>query len=191
MIIVTMPQSTKVVIKTNISNCSGRIADVSSALADGMSAIQTDLNRYQYHKNFIRGDSKTMGIRSWMFAALLVIVLILTACGGKEEPTPAPTLPPLPKGDAAKGKELFVQTCAACHGPQGEGVQGLGKDMTTSEFIAGLPDAELLAFINKGRDPGDPLNTTGVLMPPKGGNPALKDEQLLDIIAFIRSIQKR
>jgi len=27
-------------------------------------------------------------------------------------------------------------------------------------------------------------------MPPKGGNPALSDEQLLDIIAFIHSIQQ-
>jgi disulfide bond formation protein DsbB len=27
-------------------------------------------------------------------------------------------------------------------------------------------------------------------MPPKGGNPALTDQQLLDIVAYIRSIQQ-
>src|SRR5262245_4065292 len=34
---------------------------------------------------------------------------------------------PVSAGDAGKGKELFASTCAACHGPGGEGVQGLGK----------------------------------------------------------------
>jgi disulfide bond formation protein DsbB len=60
--------------------------------------------------------------------------------------------------------------------------------MTASEFIADKSDDELIAFIKVGRDPSDPLNTTGVAMPPKGGNPALSDEDLQDIIAFIRTI---
>ena len=130
----------------------------------------------------------------------LILALGLVGCGGKkEEPAPTPTAAAqaaqqpvaesLPAGDAAKGQEMFKTTCAACHGPTGEGVQGLGKDMTTSEFIGGLSDAELLEFIKVGRAPTDPLNTTGVLMPPKGGNPALTDEQLMDIIAYIRQLR--
>ena len=107
-----------------------------------------------------------------------------------------PTLAPTPtsiqtlNGDPAHGKELFAITCSACHGPKGEGVKGLGKDMTTSKFIAGLSDAELLAFVKKGRLTSDPLSTTGVAMPPKGGNPTLTDEQLTDIITYIRTIHK-
>lgn len=93
-------------------------------------------------------------------------------------------------GDAAEGATLFATACVACHGPGGEGIEGLGKDMTTSTFIAGLSDAELLAFVKTGRPVGDPLNTTGVDMPPKGGNPALSDDQILDIIAYIRSLQE-
>jgi mono/diheme cytochrome c family protein len=93
-------------------------------------------------------------------------------------------------GDPAVGQELFAGTCAACHGPQGEGIPGLGKDMTTSQFIAGKTDQELIDFIKVGRDPSDPLNTTGVAMPPKGGNPALSDQDLADIVAFIRTIHK-
>jgi mono/diheme cytochrome c family protein len=92
---------------------------------------------------------------------------------------------------AAKGKAIFATTCAACHGPNGEGVKGLGKDMTTSEFIASLSDQDLLTFIKQGRAPGDPLNTTGVMMPPKGGNPTLDDAKIIEIIAFVRAIQKR
>ncbi len=126
---------------------------------------------------------------------LLILLAVLAACGGGDSepaPTAAPTVqaePALPVGDAAKGKEQFT-ACAACHGPEGEGIQGLGKDMTTSEFIAGLSDGELLEFVKTGRPSSDPLNTTGVDMPPKGGNPALSDAQIMDIIAYIRSIHK-
>lgn len=96
----------------------------------------------------------------------------------------------LPPGDAAKGKAVYASTCAACHGPTGEGVKGLGKDLTASTFVAGLSDPELLAFVKKGRDVSDPLNTTKIMMPPKGGNPALDDASIMDVIAFIRSIHK-
>ena len=119
-------------------------------------------------------------------ALLLILALAVTACGGA--PTEPPP-PPAPAGDPVKGEELFV-TCAACHGPQGEGVEGLGKDMTTSEFIAGKSDDELVEFIEVGRAPDDPLNTTGVAMLPKGGNPSLSDEDLYDIVAYIHTLQE-
>lgn len=91
-------------------------------------------------------------------------------------------------GDAGHGKEIFV-ACAACHGPDGKGVPNLGKDLTTSTFAKGLTDAELVAFLKVGRDATDPLNTTGVAMPPKGGNPALTDDDLLDIVAYVRELE--
>lgn len=93
-----------------------------------------------------------------------------------------------PQGDVSKGEQLFVATCSACHGVGGIGIQGLGKPLTTSEFVGQKSDEELLNFIKTGRPVDDPLNTTGVLMPPKGGNPALTDEEIKDIIAYIRSI---
>ena len=91
-------------------------------------------------------------------------------------------------GDAAHGEELFAGTCSACHAPDGTGIEGLGKNLTTSEFSAGQTDAQLLAFIKVGRSTSDSLNTTGIDMPPKGGNPALSDEDLNDIVTFLRTI---
>lgn len=132
----------------------------------------------------------------WIVVVTLVAALGLTACGGdEEEPTPTPAAAaapaqPVSQGDPEQGKQIFASSCAACHGPNGEGVQGLGKDMQHSEFIAGLSDEELIAFIKQGRPISDPLNTTGVDMPPKGGNPALSDAQLLDIVAYMRSIHE-
>lgn len=128
-------------------------------------------------------------MRKLLYIVLLLslAVLLLAACGGGGGSADTATMP---AGDAAKGKELFGTTCAACHGPAGEGVQGLGKDMTTSTFIAGLSDADMMAFVKKGRPASDAANTTGVDMPPKGGNPALTDQQLADIIAYIRTLKK-
>ncbi|MCX6047362.1 MAG: cytochrome c [Chloroflexi bacterium] len=104
--------------------------------------------------------------------------------------TPTLSAQPTSQGDATQGQILFMASCSACHGPNAEGVKGLGKDMTTSQFIASKSDPELLDFIKQGRPVTDPLNTTGVPMPAKGGNPSLTDEQLLDIIAYIRTVHK-
>lgn len=111
---------------------------------------------------------------------------------GDDAEDPAPTAEPetVSAGDPAAGEAHFEQVCAACHGPGGEGIEGLGKDLTTSEFVAGLSDEELLAFIQEGRPADHPDNTTGVAMPPRGGNPDFGDDDLLDIIAYIRTLQE-
>jgi putative membrane-bound dehydrogenase-like protein len=93
-------------------------------------------------------------------------------------------------GDAVTGQQLFASSCAACHGQSGEGIAGLGKDMMSSEFVASKSDSDLVDFIKAGRSPDDPLNTTGMSMPQKGGNPALSDQDLYNIVAYIRLIQK-
>ncbi len=133
----------------------------------------------------------------YLFMALLLgLAFSLTACGGGDSSSSSQSSgqssqpQAASKGDAAEGKEKFSAICIACHGPEGEGVEGLGKDMTSSEFIAGKTDDELVEFIKVGREPGDPLNSTGVAMPPKGGNPAFSEEDLYDIVAHIRTLQK-
>jgi disulfide bond formation protein DsbB len=104
--------------------------------------------------------------------------------------TPATPQPIAIVGDAAKGRQLFADNCSTCHGDHGQGVAHLGKDLQTSKFVAGLSDAKLVAFIEHGRSAANPLNTTHVAMPPRGGNPALHAKQLYDIVAYIRLLQK-
>lgn len=87
----------------------------------------------------------------------------------------------------AQGETLFL-LCSACHGADGRGLPNLGKDLVDSEFVHSLSDADLLTFIKTGRPIWDPLNTTGIDMPGKGGNPALTDDDILAIIAYIRSL---
>lgn len=134
---------------------------------------------------------------TWIIS-LMVMVLVLAACGGggdsassgQQASGPQEAAVSVSMGDPEAGEEQYNALCIACHGPGGEGVEGLGKSFTTSEFLREKNDEEMLEFIKIGRPIGDPLNTTGVDMPPKGGNPALTDEQILDIIAYVRTLQE-
>jgi cytochrome c5 len=86
-----------------------------------------------------------------------------------------------------QGEQLFL-VCSACHGADARGLPNLGKDLVESEFIHSLNDQDLLTFIKTGRPSWDALNTSGIDMPPKGGNPAFSDEDILAIIAYLRSL---
>ncbi|MBL8885174.1 MAG: c-type cytochrome [Phycisphaerales bacterium] len=94
-------------------------------------------------------------------------------------------------GYIAHGTTIFNSTCIACHGAGGLGIAGNGKMLKNNEFVRSLDDDGLLAFLKKGRDPSDPKNTTGVGMPPKGGNPALSEDDLLDVISYVRTLQDK
>lgn len=84
------------------------------------------------------------------------------------------------------GQQLFRQTCAVCHGADARG--GIGKNLVTSAFLRGLTDQQAVDFIKVGRGVDDPANTTRIVMPPRGGNSALGDEQLQAIVVYLRSI---
>jgi len=90
--------------------------------------------------------------------------------------------------DVKAGSRLYGSVCSACHGMNLQGISGLGKTLINSDFVNRLNDDELVAFLIVGRPTSDPLNTTGVAMPAKGGNPALTDADLHDIVDYIRSL---
>ena len=116
---------------------------------------------------------------------LLTIALALAGCGGG-----GPQATPTPFGDAEAGREAYLTTCVTCHGADAKGIPGLGKDLTASEFLRAQTDEQVLAFLQTGRRASDPLNTTGVDMPPRGGNPAFTDDDLKNIITYLRTIQQ-
>ena len=73
---------------------------------------------------------------------------------------PSAPLDPSTPVSLEDGKAFYMKTCMACHGMDAKGVPGLGKDMTTSEFIASTGDVELVEFIKRGRAIDDPLRRT-------------------------------
>ena len=117
--------------------------------------------------------------------------LLLAACGDGDRVARKETVSSTALvGEATAGEVVYDGTCVACHGPDAMGIPGLGKDWTTSEFIENNSDADLIAFVKQGRSATDPDNTTGVDMPAMGGNNALTEQDLADVIAYARSLQK-
>jgi len=116
------------------------------------------------------------------FLGLVFAVVTAIGAAGCERPRGLPD-------DVVDGRKLFRGNCAMCHGPNGEGMPKLGKNLTTNAFVKGLSDEELVQFLKVGRSAGDPLNERGIDMPPKGGNPALSDQDLARIADYVRFIQ--
>ena len=87
------------------------------------------------------------------------------------------------------GHDAFIASCSPCHGTQGEGREGLGKALRGSEFVASVSEADLIKFVKTGRPSWDEANTTGLDMPPKGGDPTLDDQGLADVVAYLRTLQ--
>ena len=101
-------------------------------------------------------------------------------------------------GDAAAGGEKYTMFCATCHGASGQGdgvgAQGIEpppRDFSTGEFSFdadgnGTPgeDIDLVLVIQKGAaEYGGSM-----LMTPWAG--ALSDDDINDVVAFIRTLQK-
>lgn len=118
-------------------------------------------------------------------AAAFVGMSLLAGCGGGGAGGGA--------GEASarveEGRKLYRGSCATCHGMAGEGMSRLGADLRGNRFIAEHDDASLVEFLIVGRRASDPANSRGIDMPPRGGNPALTDDHLAAIVAYLRSLQ--
>lgn len=86
-----------------------------------------------------------------------------------------------------EGAQLYQESCAACHGPDAQGIAGLGNSLVDSQQVQSGDTAATLALIRTGISVDDPNNQTGLAMPASGGRPDLTDEQLLAIIDHLRS----
>lgn len=116
------------------------------------------------------------------FVALLCLIAIAAtqvACGGDAEASPE---------QVALGKLHFDRVCATCHGRDAHGLPKQGKDLHDNEFTHSLTDQELVDFLKVGRPSTHELNTRGVDMPPKGGDPTMTEDHLRQIVAFLRTL---
>jgi cytochrome c oxidase cbb3-type subunit 3 len=98
------------------------------------------------------------------------------------------------KGDPARGRQLFAQHCAACHGANGEGAKGTGvtfsrpRDLpvmapalNNAGFLAAASDAMIKTTLMTGRE-GTPMQSFL-----KAG---LKEKDIDDIVSHVRSFGK-
>lgn len=106
-----------------------------------------------------------------LLAAVSLAALPLAGCGGddSDEPSGPPPQQVVDQGDAAAGKQVFADNCAACHGGDGGGGSGpklAGEDAYTDPQ----------AVVDQVRNGG-------------GGMPAFEDrlsaQELADVSAFV------
>lgn len=79
-------------------------------------------------------------------------------------------------GDSSSPITLYQASCARCHGVNGEGIVGQGPVLADAPFTESATVAEWIALVRAGRG----------AMPPSGGNPDLTDEQLAQMLEFLR-----
>lgn len=141
-------------------------------------------------REFGRGYFLLFGFGIGMFLTVVVAVSVLIVTAPAPDAAADPMVPVAggDPGDSVNGDQLFSQSCVACHGQGGVGVDGLGPTLIGNEFVQSLADDELVAFLNTGRPADHPDNESGITMPPKGGNPALTDDDLADIAAYLRTL---
>lgn len=125
--------------------------------------------------------------RPHRLAPAVALLAVLGGCGGGGDLASTSSTADLLA--ISEGRRLFEGTCAACHGFDAMGIEGLGRTIVDSVFIGERTDAEMIAFLAEGRKADHPDNITGVDMPPRGGNDALTDQDLGDIVDYARSLR--
>jgi mono/diheme cytochrome c family protein len=141
-------------------------------------------------------------MRSWLFLAVA-----LAACGKGDKPPPSQgevgvaqesgprTRKPSHGSNAgpSEAEQLFIQTCARCHGFDGSGrgevaemLEVKPRDYTDAKWQATITDDEIKRIIIEG---GAAVGKSK-LMPP---NPTLKDrpEIVAELVQIIRGFAKR
>lgn len=140
-------------------------------------------------------------------ATLCILIIGCTTVGGcrhhsaASAPLPAaqPTTLQVTAATVAvhRGQALFAANCAKCHGIQGEGlskqfpIKNVGPDLQTDNFLKVRTNAQLVAFIQRGRHSNNPKDKRKIAMPADGGNLALTHQDITDIVTYLRLVQQQ
>lgn len=79
--------------------------------------------------------------------------------------------------DVAEGQRLYQMHCAACHGVRGESVMPNAPNFMRGERLM-QPDTAIMMSVKMGK----------MAMPAFNG--ILRDQQILDVVAYLRTLQR-
>lgn len=121
----------------------------------------------------------------------LLLVFLLSACGGRNQSSQQQTSTRSPE-DAAKsaqianhpGKKVYDSFCLVCHMADGSGVPGMHPPLIQTEWVTGdknrLIDITLNGMSGKIEVNGETYNS---IMPPHSH---LTDKQIADVLTYVR-----
>jgi len=106
----------------------------------------------------------------------------------QEKPNPIFTNAAVTMDTRTKGAKLFRQICSACHGINGEGLDGVAPPLMNSEYVANSPERLGLIILH---GLSGPVHVNGKrykfnqAMPSLRGNPNLSDRDISDLITYV------
>ena len=119
--------------------------------------------------------------RAGRTACLLAALMVVAAGTAAQQNTPSSNPVPYTPESIARGKTYFLQNCQSCHDEDGRGrsaAVAIAADLTDPDrWKFGTGDAQVFKTIKNG---------AAEAMPPFGSD--LKDQQIWDVVNFIRSI---
>ncbi len=80
-----------------------------------------------------------------------------------------------------KGEAVYMDTCVLCHGEDGTGSIPGAADLSARPGALSKSDDELAKSIVEG------VADAPIPMPPNGGNPALTEDDVRAVIAYLRA----
>jgi mono/diheme cytochrome c family protein len=94
----------------------------------------------------------------------------------------------LPEDDRTRGLRFYKNICGACHGPGGDGIEGLAPPLRNSEYLTGSAKRLALVLLHglKG-----PVNVNGKRyefngeMPGIANNAAMSDQDITDLMTYL------
>jgi mono/diheme cytochrome c family protein len=122
----------------------------------------------------------------------ILLVFLLSACGGRKQSSQQQTQPQTPVASAEKsaemanhpGKKVYQSFCLACHMADGSGVPGMHPPLIQTDWVTGdkerLIDITLNGMSGKIEVNGETYNS---IMPPHSH---LSDKQIADVLTYIR-----
>ena len=118
-------------------------------------------------------------------AAKIAVPKVASPMESAEAP-PAPVLDEAAQRQIRAGAQRYLQMCAGCHQPTGEGLPGLAPPLAKSAWVTG-PPARTIRIILHGVE--GPITAAGTSfngeMPPMGGG--LDDAAVADVVTFLRN----
>jgi mono/diheme cytochrome c family protein len=127
-------------------------------------------------------------VTNWFAAAGLIVLAGTVTVTQQGAPASAVQNPvPSTAESIAAGKQTYLRTCAPCHGSSGEGGAGndlipASPDLTDAAWDHGSSDGEIFTNIKSGIGPEFSMTPF---------NDRLKDDEIWNVVNYLRSIAKK
>ena len=116
----------------------------------------------------------------WFWLTIMLMLLLLGCNDSQNVDSQVPEMPRFSEAELAKGRGVWMRTCRNCH------LLGISGAPAVTDIFAWNPR------INKGKSALYASAINGIFgdegeyrMPPRGGNPQLKDEQIRQAVDYM------